>query len=52
MNTYLAEIDEFNSAIHENRKPTNNAEVGFSNQLILTACYESAKTKKIIEIKY
>lgn len=52
MNTYLAEIEEFNSAIHENRKPTNNAEVGFSNQLILTACYESAKTKKIIEIKY
>jgi predicted dehydrogenase len=52
VNTYRAEIEEFNSAIRENRPPVNNDEVGRLNHLILAACYESAKSGKTVEIEY
>ncbi len=52
VNTYRAEIEEFNSAIRENRPPVNNDEVGRLNQLILAACYESARSGKTVEIEY
>ncbi|HRO45896.1 Gfo/Idh/MocA family oxidoreductase [Agriterribacter sp.] len=44
VNTYLAEIQEFGSAILENRKPLNDAAVGLRNHEVVTACYQSAKT--------
>ena len=49
-NTYLAEVEEINKSIIENRDPLNSAELGLQSQKILAACYESAKTGKTIEI--
>ena len=51
VNTYLAEIDEFSCAVLEKREPENNAEIGLRNQKVLSACYRSAKTGKVIDIK-
>jgi predicted dehydrogenase len=50
VNTYRAEIEEFSSAILEKREPGNNIELGLESQKIMAACYESAKTGKIINI--
>lgn len=50
VNPYQAEIDEFSLAILENRVPTNNFTIGLQNQKILTACYKSASSRKIIDI--
>ncbi|MDD2474743.1 MAG: Gfo/Idh/MocA family oxidoreductase [Dysgonamonadaceae bacterium] len=52
VNAYLAEIDDFSKAILENREPKNNHEVGLISQKIIEACYESAKTGRVIDIKY
>lgn len=49
-NTYRSEIEEFSQAIIEGRQPYNNAELGLRSEKILEACYESAKTGKVIEI--
>lgn len=51
VNTYQAEIEEFSKAILENREPTNNYTIGLINQKILEACYKSAKSGKVINIK-
>lgn len=50
VNTYRAEIEEFSCAILEKREPKNNITLGLQSQKILAACYESAKTRKIIKI--
>lgn len=50
VNTYLAEIEEFTNAILEKRKPVNNALLGLRSQFILSACYESARTGKVIKV--
>ncbi|HBE40590.1 MAG TPA: hypothetical protein DDW27_05190 [Bacteroidales bacterium] len=50
VNTYLAEINEFSCAILEKREPENNAGAGLRSQKILAACYESAITRKVIDI--
>ena len=52
INMYKSEIQEFNSAIRENRTPVNSANIGFSNQLIIASCYEAANSKRIIEVDY
>lgn len=49
VNTYMAEIEEFGNAISENREPFNSSSVGLQNMKIIAACYESAKSGKIIE---
>jgi len=51
VNTYRAEIEEFSCAILEKREPGNNVQLGLESQRILAACYESAKTGKIVDIK-
>ncbi len=51
VNTYLAEIEEFSCAILEKRNPVNNYSLGLRSQKVLDACYQSAKTGKIIDIK-
>jgi len=51
VSTYLAEIEEFSRAILENRKPSNNYTLGLRSQKVLEACYRSAKTGKVTEIK-
>lgn len=50
INTYLAEIEEFSCAILEKREPANNAQLGLQSQIVLSACYLSAKTGKTIEL--
>ena len=52
VNAYLAEIDDFSKAVLENRQPKNNHEIGMISQKIIDACYRSAKTREIINIKY
>jgi predicted dehydrogenase len=49
-NTYRAEIEEFSSAILEKREPGNNAALGLQSQKVLAACYESAKSGRIVDI--
>lgn len=50
INMYKAEIEEFGNAIRVNRIPANSAELGLRNQRILSACYESAKTRQVIQV--
>lgn len=52
VNMYMAEIEDFSRAIFENRKPSNSGLIGLRNQKILTACYESARTGRTIEMDY
>ncbi|MCE5345301.1 MAG: Gfo/Idh/MocA family oxidoreductase [Bacteroidales bacterium] len=51
VNPYQAEIEEFSEAILQNRKPLNNASIGLQSQKVMTACYESAKTGKVVNVK-
>jgi len=50
VNTYMAEIEEFSNAILEKREPLNNAAIGLQSQKVLTACYLSAKTGKVVDL--
>ena len=50
VNTYRAEIDEFSSAILEKREPKNNADIALQNQKVLAACYESARSGKVVQV--
>ena len=50
VNTYQAEIEEFSRAILEDREPAISGELGLRSQKILTACYESARLGKVIDI--
>jgi predicted dehydrogenase len=50
VNTYRAEIEEFSRAILEKREPSNNVQLGLESQKIMAACYESARSGKIINI--
>jgi len=50
VNPYRAEIEEFSQAVLDNREPANDAQIGLQNQRALSACYESARTGKVIEL--
>ena len=50
VNTYQAEIEEFGQAIIDDREPVISGELGLRSQKILTACYESARSSKVIEV--
>jgi predicted dehydrogenase len=50
VNTYQAEIEEFSRAVIDDREPLINGELGLRSQKILTACYESTGTGKVIEV--
>jgi predicted dehydrogenase len=50
VNTYLAEIEEFSSAILEKRTPSNNFTLGLRSQQLMEACYRSARTGKVVDI--
>lgn len=49
-NVYRAEIEEFSQAIIEDREPANDAGLGLRSQQILSACYESARTGRVIRL--
>lgn len=50
VNMYMSEVEEFSCAILEKREPTNNYLSGFRNQIIIAACYQSAKTGQVVQI--
>jgi len=50
VNTYQAEIEEFSRAILEDHEPAISGELGLRSQKVLTACYDSAVSRKVIEI--
>jgi len=50
VNTYQAEIEEFSQAVIDDREPVISGELGLRSQKILTACYESARSGKVIEV--
>jgi len=50
VNTYQAEIEEFNQAIMEDREPLIDASAGLRNQKIIDACYTSAKLGKVVDV--
>ena len=50
VNTYQAEIEEFSRAVMEEHEPAVGAEAGLRNQKILSACYASAKSGKVVEV--
>jgi predicted dehydrogenase len=47
---YAAEVDHFSQCILENTEPEINGEVGLWNMKVISACYESAKLKKAVEV--
>jgi predicted dehydrogenase len=49
VNPYRAEIEEFSQAILEHREPSNGAALGLQSQRVLAACYESARTGRMVE---
>ncbi len=49
VNTYQAEIEEFSRAILEDRQPLIGSELGLRSQKVLAACYESARSGKVVE---
>lgn len=51
VNTYRAEIEQFGNAVAGKSDPYNSAAMGLRSQKILTACYNSAKTGKTVEVK-
>jgi len=50
VNMYRAEIEEFSRAVREGRPPAVTGEDGLRNQRLLAACYESARTGKMVEV--
>ena len=50
VNMYRAEVEEFSAAILEGREPSNSARLGQRSQAILSACYESARTGRVVAI--
>lgn len=50
VNMYRAEIEAFSAAVLEGRPVPVDGEVGLRSQKVLAACYESARTGKIVEI--
>jgi predicted dehydrogenase len=50
VNTYQAEIEEFSQAVIDNRESLIDGKLGLRNQKVLAACYESARSGKVIEV--
>ncbi len=50
VNTYKAEIEEFSQAIIDDRQPLISGELGLRSQKVLAACYESARSGKVVKV--
>ena len=50
VNTYLSEVEEFSNSILEKREPRNSSAIGMQSMKIIDACYESAKTGRIVNV--
>ena len=51
VNTYRAEIEAFSQALLDGRHTEESARAGLRSQIILAACYESARRRKEIPIR-
>jgi predicted dehydrogenase len=49
-NIYRAEIEAFSAAILEGKPNPLNSDIGLHSQQVLAACYESARTRKVVDI--
>jgi predicted dehydrogenase len=50
INTYQAEIEEFSQAIIDDRQPVISGELGLRSQKVLSACYESVRSGKVVKV--
>ena len=50
VNTYRAEIETFSQALLDGRDTDESARAGLRSQIVLSACYESARRRKEIKI--
>ncbi len=50
VNMYRAEIEAFSRAVLEGREPPVSVEAGLRSQKVLTACYLSARTGRVVEV--
>jgi predicted dehydrogenase len=50
VNPYRAEIEDFSQAILDNRAPAVDARIGVRSQRVLSACYESARAGKAVDV--
>jgi predicted dehydrogenase len=50
VNTYRAEIEAFSQALLEGRDTKESAQRGVRSQIILEACYKSAKSGKVVRV--
>jgi predicted dehydrogenase len=50
VNMYRAEIEEFSQALLEGRPSLVTGEAGLRSQKVLTACYESARTGRAVQV--
>ena len=50
LNMYRAEIEAFGRTLLEGRQPEVGADAGVRSQKVLTACYESARTGRAIDV--
>lgn len=50
VNMYRAEIEEFSQALLDGREPGNNAALGLQSQRVIAACYESARTGRVVSL--
>lgn len=51
VNMYRAEVEAFSRAVLENVEPPVNGDAGVHIQQVLAACYESAQTGKLTEVR-
>jgi len=51
VNTYKAEIEEFSQAVLEGRESSLGCGAGLRSQVILEACYESARSSKTVRVE-
>jgi len=50
VNMYRAEIEAFSQALLDGHKTTESAHAGLRSQMILAACYQSAKTRREVKV--
>ena len=50
MHIYAAEIDLFTECVQNDTQPPISGEEGWWNQKIMDACYESARTGKVVTL--
>jgi predicted dehydrogenase len=50
VNTYRAEIEEFSQALLDGRQSCLSGQIGLRSQMVLAACYESARAGRAMSV--